>query len=56
MKDPAVWIFYCQKEPGVVILDEKRTEVCWKDGILRVIDEASDTKNSKESKIIKVVI
>jgi len=51
-----VWIFYCRKEPRVVIFDEKRTEVCWKDGILKVIDEASDIKNSKESKIIKVVI
>jgi len=52
-----VWIFYCQKEPAAVIFDETRREVCWKDGILRVIDETSDTNNCcKESKIIKIII
>jgi hypothetical protein len=51
-----VWIFYCRKEPKEVILDEKNMEICWKDGILKIIDDTSETQNNKESKIIKVII
>ena len=52
----STWIFYCQIKPKSVFIDGTPVDVCWKDAILKVREELSESQQEKDCQEIEIII